>query len=335
VDQMKNLGLKDWMTAKLDWQKIEESRELGRKDFLNRCKKWSEELDKLIPKGARVVMAHTMAGGVPRAKVIMPAMNRVFKGHGVRFASSEEFWSTDLGKLCDQNFEEVTADTLSYLIEVTTPLRARLQNEGGQISYVAYGYHGTEILVEGKYHWQSYSPYLQGFAKLKLENIAKENWQKDVKISVFNAPEILTNSSSIFLGVEVPLYTLMAALKKENAEHSITKEVLADCKEKLKEGTSLEDLMKMTDTYFTSAVIQQWTKFEEWPQHNGPEQMSQMRQISDEIIALHKTNKDLMTSTLSEAVFKACGRIMLSEAAQPKTPVLWIGHDAVARALLR
>ncbi len=54
------------------------------------------ELEKMIPQGANVMFAHTMAGGVPRAKIILPVMNRVFKGHGERYASSKDFWESTL-----------------------------------------------------------------------------------------------------------------------------------------------------------------------------------------------------------------------------------------------
>ncbi len=80
---------------------------------------------------------------------------------------------------------------------------------------MAFGYHGTEILIDGRYAWQSYSPYLQGFAKVELENIARKALHEGIQASVYNAPEILTNSSSIFLGVEVALYPLLGAMKKE------------------------------------------------------------------------------------------------------------------------
>jgi hypothetical protein len=264
----------------------------------------------------------------------MPAMNRVFKGHGARYASSEEFWNTDLGKLCDASFEEVTADTLEHLLAATAELREKIKNQGGETSYVAYGYHGTEILMGGEYRWQSYSPYLQGFAKLKLEKIAQAAFKKGVKASVFNAPEILTNSSSIFLGVEVALYPLMGALRKEGPDHPATRRILQACDEKLGEGHDLNEIMKRTESYFTSGIIRRWTKYEAWPQHNGPEQMELMRTTSDFLIAIHKDQKELMTADLSEVVFKACGRIMLSEAYSPREPVWWIGHDAVARTYL-
>lgn len=334
VDQMKNLGLKDWMNASLDWQKIEESKQTGIEDFKLRCKAWAKELEKHIPDGARVVFAHTMAGGVPRAKVIMPAMNRVFKGHGARYASSEEFWTSDLGKLCDASFEEVTANTLQHLIEATAEIRKKVEAQGQSVSYVAYGYHGTEILMGDEYRWQSYSPYLQGFAKLKLEKIAQQAWSEGIKASVFNAPEILTNSSSIFLGVEVALYPLMGALRKEGADHPSTQKLLKDCDSKLKSGHDLNEIMNVTKNYFLSDIIQEWTKFEIWPQHNGPEQMEKMRTTSTFLIEIHKDEKDLMTAVLSEVVFRACGKIMLSEADIPRQPVWWIGHDAVAKAYL-
>lgn len=334
IDQMKDLGLKDWMTAKLDWSKISQSKASGITDFKKRCGQWAEQLAKQIPAGARVVFAHTMAGGVPRAKVIMPAMNRVFKGHGARFASSEEFWQTDLGRLCSESFDEVTAHTFEHLIQCTKSLRAKIEADGGDVSYVAYGYHGTEVLMRGEYQWQSYSPYLQGFAKIKLEEIAKNHWKSGVKAMVFNAPEILTNSSSIFLGVEVPLYSLMGALKKEKPDHPLTHKILNECAQKLKPEYNIDFIMKTTSDYFESDVIRKWTRFDIWPQHNGPDQMEKMRQTSDLLLETHKSEKDLMTATLSEVVFQACGKVMLAEADKPRSPVWWIGHDAVARASL-
>ena len=99
---------------------------------------------------------------------------------------------------------------------------------------MAYGYHGTEIFIAGEYHWQSYSPYLQGFAKIELENIARRATEAGVKACVFNAPEILTNSSSIFLGVEVALYPLLGAFRKEAPDHPVTVKLLAECADLLK-----------------------------------------------------------------------------------------------------
>ena len=68
---------------------------MGREDFRARLTQYLAELQKQIPDGAKVLIAHTMAGGVPRAKILMPVMNRVFKG---RDTSSKEFWEGDLGR---------------------------------------------------------------------------------------------------------------------------------------------------------------------------------------------------------------------------------------------
>jgi len=332
-DQLKGIKLSEWGTAQMDFAQVEESRKAGRDDFRKRVSQYLVELQKQIPAGANVLVAHTMAGGVPRAKIIMPVMNRVFKGHGDRYASSEEFWTGPLGRFCAQSFMDVTANSLGDLIELSAGLRDKVKSGGGHVSYVAYGYHGTEILIGGKYAWQSYAPYLQGFAKIELENIATRAFKDGVKVCVFNAPEILTNSSSIFLGVEVALYPLLGAFKKDAASHPITKKLTSDCAALLKPEHSLEEILKITDDYFRSDIILgRWTKYEQWPQHNGPEQMELMRTTSERIIDMHKDDKQLLTATLSEIVFKACGKGMLFEGMNPRQPVWWIGHDYVVKA---
>jgi len=83
--------------------------------------------------------------------------------------------------------------------------------------------------------------------------------------------------------------------------------------------------------------MKDWNKFEEfdqWPKHNGPKQMELMRTTSETLINFHKDTKNLLTSVLSEVVFKACGRIMFHEGSAPRAPVWWIGHDAVAKVAL-
>ena len=51
-------------------------------------------------------------------------------------------------------------------------IRQRIESQGGQVRYSAYGYHGTEILIGETYQWQTYSNYTQGYAKMRLERIA-------------------------------------------------------------------------------------------------------------------------------------------------------------------
>lgn len=334
VDQLRGLKLSEWNQARLDWAQVEESRRKGRESFRTRVREYMAELEKLIPPDANVLFAHTMAGGVPRAKIIMPVMNRVFKGHGERYASSREFWDGELGRFCDQSFMDVTANSLADLIELSAPLRQRASSRGKHVSYVAYGYHGTEILIDGAYAWQSYSPYLQGFAKLELERIAAQAGREGIEACVFNAPEILTNSSSIFLGVEVALYPLLGALKKEGSDAALTVELLRDCQNLLKPEHSIDEVLEITGRYFTSPITRRWTDFPAWPQHNGPEQMEQMRTTSEKILSMHKDEKQLLTARLSEIVFRACGKTMLYEAMKPRQNVCWIGHDLVAKAAL-
>lgn len=335
ADQLKGLKLSEANQAKLDWKQVEESRKKGREGFRARVREYMAELDKKIPANANVVFAHTMAGGVPRAKIILPVMNRVFKGHGERYASSQEFWESTLGKFCEMSFMDVTANSFADLIELSAPLRERVKQQGGECSYVAYGYHGTEILIGGTYNWQSYAPYLQGFAKLELEQIAIRATQKGVKACVFNAPEILTNSSSIFLGVEVALYPLLGALQKEGPNHPMSQELKTTCQSLLKPEHSLDEILTLTDNYFRSDIIKnRWTDYPAWPQHNGPEQMELMRTTSEKIIDMHKDEKQLLTARLSEIVFQACGKAMLHEAKNPGQPVWWVGHDLVAKLAL-
>lgn len=331
VDQLQGVKLSDWDKAPVDLHQVEESKIKGIQSFRKRVEAYLLELRKMIPKGANVLFAHTMAGGVPRAKIIMPAMNRVFKGYGDRFASSEEFWKTPMGQLCSQSFMEVTAMTYHHLIDLSTPLRQEIENQGQHVAYVAYGYHGTDVLCDNQYRWQSYSPYLQGFAKKHLETISEDFTQKGIKTSVYNAPEILTNSSSIFLGVEVSLYPLLGALQKEGSGHQHVQNLIKDCLERLKPGTTVESLLRYTQDYFLSDTITQWSQFDQWPQHNGAAQMAAMRKASSDLIDLHADPKELITSILSEVVFKACGQIMLNQSWNPRQPVWWLGHDIIAK----
>lgn len=334
-DQLKGLKLSEWDKAKLDFAQVEESRKKGRDSFRTRVRQWVTELQKQIPEGANILFAHTMAGGIPRAKIILPVMNRVFKGSGDRFASSRDFWEGPMGRLCDMSFMDVTANSYADLIELTAPVRERASKNGGQVSYVAFGYHGTEIYMAGGYAWQSYSPYLQGWAKCELERIATRAFKDGVRASVYNAPEILTNSSSVFLGVEVALYPLLGAFKKEGASHPVTKKLASECAALLKPEHSLDEILAITDKYFRSDIILgKWTKYDEWPQHNGPEQMELMHTTSKRILGMHKDERQLLTANLSEIVFKACGKAMIREGLKPTQPVWWIGHDYVAHASL-
>lgn len=333
AEQIKNVKMSEWASAKLDWQKTEDSRQRATSRFRKNVEAYMLELSKLIPKGANVIFAHTMAGGVPRAKILMPTMNRVFKGVGDRHQSSEQFWQSDLGQFCEKNFVDVTANTLSHLLELSQSLRERIQEDGGHVSYVAYGYHGTEVLIRGEYTWQSYAPYLQGFAKIKLEDIAESAWKNGVKTTVFNCPEILTNSSSIFVGVEVPLYPFVAALLKEGSKSPKILGSLEKLKSLLKPEFTFDELVRFTDEILTSSELRSVCHFEKWPEHNNSAQMNLLIDSAEKLIAMHKDQKNLITFILSEEIFRATGYIMFHEACAPRCPVWWLGHDVLARAL--
>lgn len=329
VDMLKDVKLSQWEDIKLDFKAIEESRANSIIRFKNQLTQYVCELEKQISPGRNFLIAHLMAGGVPRAKIIMPLMNRVFKGIDDRHLDSEKFWNSDLGHLCQLNFIEVTAQTFRHLIEATTSFRDKVKAAGGQVSYLAYGYHGTEILIAGKLQWQTYTPYLQGWAKKKLEEISESFFSQGVPSCVYNCPEILTNSSSIFQGVEVSLYPLIHSLDK--VSNSVA-DVRHHCISLLKPGKQLGDIDKIIDSYYAEAEVRALNlDFQNWPRQSTKTQMDLMLKCSDALIELHNSPKNLITNYLSEIVFKSCGRIMLNDSFNPTKPTQWIGHDAVAK----
>jgi hypothetical protein len=176
TEMLGKLTLKTWTEDTLDWAHIEQCRTVGVKRFTDSLAQVMARLDGMIPEGANVFFAHTMAGGIPKAKVFLAIANRVYKGRGERFMSSQTLLDSDLGKLILKNFDEVSANTFQHLIEASAAIRARVQAAGGEVRYSAYGYHGTEILIEGHYTWQTYTNYTQGLAKMRLERIAQAAW---------------------------------------------------------------------------------------------------------------------------------------------------------------
>jgi hypothetical protein len=330
--------LSEWEKADADFSMIEKSRLRGRERFRKSVQEYVIQLKSMIPKGANVIFCHTMAGGVPRTKIIMPVMNRVFKGTGDRHVPSSTLFQSAIGRYALMNFDEVTAETYRTLVEETQDLREEINRSGGTTRYIAYGYHGTEVLVDGKFEWQTYTPYFQGWAKMRLEKIAVDFAQKGIKTCVYNCPEILTNSSSIFLGVEVSLYPLLGALEKFMA--SATEEgrnriqtVLSDCKALLKPEHSVQQIMDFTKTYIHSDIIQNHSEFEKWPQNNSDPQMEKMLNASETLFSQHKDLKQLMTSVLSEQVFRATGHVMYHDSFSCERPVVWLGHDVLGKAL--
>jgi hypothetical protein len=104
VDQLKGLKAGDWEAFRLDWAAVERSREAGVRRFERNAAAFAAELGALVPAGANVLLLHTMAGGFPRARALMPLMTRVFRGTGEKLIPSAAFWESDLGRLWAAGF---------------------------------------------------------------------------------------------------------------------------------------------------------------------------------------------------------------------------------------
>lgn len=332
TDMLGNMTLKSWQEDKLDWKHIEKCREVGVKRFKDSVAKVMAQLDGMIPDGKNVFFAHTMAGGIPKVKVFLAIANRIYKGRGERFMSARALLDSDLGKLIMMNFDEVTANTFQHLIDASAAIRARIEKTGGQVRYTAYGYHGTEILIEGKYQWQTYTNYTQGKAKMRLESVAEKAWAQGIKATVFNCPEIRTNSSDIFAGVELSLFPLLTAMKKEGGGAWAEAQWKA-CQALLQDGISLESLLKRIEDYNKSDTMKKFRNFEAWPMDNDAELADLMIGTSDDITQMHIDRKALITDLLSALVLEGTGPLMFHEASKPAAPVLWLNHDIIAKQL--
>lgn len=332
TDLLAVLKLDNWREAKLDWAHIERCRAVGVERFKSSLAEAMQTLDGMIPDGANVFFAHTMAGGIPKTKVFLAIANRIYKGRGERFLSSRALLDSDLGKMILMNFDEVTANTFRYLIEGSRAIRERLTATGGEVRYTAYGYHGTEILIQGRYQWQTYTNYTQGYAKKRLEDHARAAWAQGVKATVFNCPEIRTNSSDIFVGVELSLFPLLNALKREEGG-AWAEAQWATCQSLLQEGITLSSLLDMIEQYNADSTIVAFRNFEAWPMDNTAELADVMVGTSEEITRLHKDRKALITDHLSALVLEGTGPLIFHEASEPHGPVLWLNHDIIAKQL--
>ena len=332
TELLSGIKLKTWQEDKLDWEKIERCREAGVRRFTTSAAQVMGEIDKLIPDGANVFFAHTMAGGIPKIKAFLAIANRIYKGRGERFMSSRALLESDLGKLILMNFDEVTANTLKYLIDASSAIRERVAKAGGEVRYTAYGYHGTEILIEDKYQWQTYTNYTQGYAKMRLESIAEAAWKDGIAATVFNCPEIRTNSSDIFVGVELSLFPLLSALKKEGGG-AWAEQQWAICQDLLGDGVSLQSLLDKIEQYNNDVTSAEFRNFEAWPMDNTPALADVMIGTSEEMTAMHKDRKALITDHLSSLVLEGAGPLMFHGASEKIAPVLWLSHDIIARQL--
>ena len=332
AEQLKKARPDDFATISFIEASVEKARAAGTARFCAHIAQLQSELIKRIPAEANILIAHSMAGGIPRARVFMPLLNRIFKGTGDKYLASETFWNSPLGQLCDTSFNEVTADTFRYLIEGTTDLRERNAAAGARVAYSAYGYHGTGILLNGKYRWQSYTPYVQGFAKMRLEEIASEATAKGIQTTVYNCPEIQTNSSALFLGVEISLYPLLSAIRLESGAQ-VADSLEVRCQGLLKEGETVATLLKRAGIYLSSPILEGIVDFSTWPQHNTREQAELMLACSAELMDMHADQKQLVCAELSRIVFLATGRLILHSSWNPPSAVLWLNHDIIGQLL--
>jgi len=331
AEQLKKAKPDDWRSIKIGADVIGKARAAGTARFRGALRQIAQQLDSMIPVNSNVLISHTMAGGIPRARVFMPLLNRVFKGTGDKFLASADFWNSDLGRLCDASFNEVSADTFRYLIEETAALRQRNSAAGRRVNYSAYGYHGTEVLVGGKFLWQSYTPYVQGWAKIRLEDIAKEASENGITAAVFNCPEILTNSSALFLGVEISLYPLLSAIRATLGDAA--EPLFERCRALLKDGETLERMLERADAYLASPVVAEMLDFASWPHHNTREQAELMLAASAELMGMHADQKQLVCAELSKVVFKSTGKLIVHGSWKPTAPAVWLPHGIIARLL--
>ena len=334
TDLLNEMTIDNWQEHKLDWDHLARCREIGTARFKAAAAEAMARIDALIPDGRNVLFLHTMAGGIPKAKVFLVLANRIYKGRGARHMKSQDLIDSDLGKMILQNFDEVSANTFAHLLEASAPIRARIEATGGQVRYAAYGYHGTRVLVDGEYRWQTYTNYTQGYAKMRLENFAREAWEKGIKATVYNCPEIRTNSSDVFAGIELSLLPLLAALKLEGGGAWVDAQwERADAL--LKDDISVDDMLARVTAYQLDPAMAPYYDFAAWPKPNSADQVEQTVGTSQDIVAMHRDAKALISDQLSQHVVTTTGQLMFADIAQPEAPVKWLDHDLVARQLIK
>lgn len=332
TDLLAGMTLESWEHDKLDWEHIERCKAVATARFTNSLSQVMAILDGMIADGRNVFFAHTMAGGIPKAKVFLVVANRIYKGTGSRHLSSQALLDSDMGKLILQNFDEVSANTFRHLIDFSAAIRERVEASGGQVRYTAYGYHGTGILIKNEYRWQTYTNYTQGYAKMRLESIAEDAWAVGVKAAVYNCPEIRTNSSDVFTGIELPLIPLLLALKKENGGRWAAEQWRA-CAELLADGFTVDDVIRQISDLQASEVMIPFYDFSAWPMPNSQAQADLTIGTSNEITRMHRDSKVMISDLLSALVVEATGQRIFGASSSPRGPVRWLNHDVVARRL--
>lgn len=332
TDFLAKMTIGSWESDKLDWDYVAQCRDIAAERFTGALTEVMGVVDGMISEGQNVFFAHTMAGGIPKAKVFLVLANRIYKGTGARHMSSQALIESDLGKLILQNFDAVSADTFGHLIDFSSAIRERVEASGGQVRYIAYGYHGTEILIDGKYRWQTYTNYTQGYAKMRLEGIAERAWVDGIKASVYNCPEIRTNSSDVFTGIELPLIPLLLALKKEGGKEWAEQQWQA-CQALLVDDVTINDIIEKISAMQASDVMIPFYNFSAWPMPNSQAQADLTIGTSHEITQMHRDSNALISDHLSKLVVEATGQLIFRSSSAPSGPIQWLNHDIVARQL--
>ncbi len=332
TELLAGMTLETWEHDRLDWDYIEKCKAVATARFANAMTQVMAILDGMIADGRNVFFAHTMAGGIPKAKVFLVVANRIYKGTGFRHLSSQALLDSDMGKLTLQNFDEVSANTFRHLIHFSAEIRERIEASGGQVRYTAYGYHGTGILIGDKYRWQTYTNYTQGYAKMRLEGIAEDAWAEGIKATVYNCPEIRTNSSDVFTGIELPLIPLLLALKKENGGRWADEQWQA-CEALLADGFTVDDVIHMISDLQASEIMIPFYDFSAWPMPNSQAQADLTIGTSNGITRMHRDSKVMISDLLSTFVVEATGQLIFDASSSPHGPVQWLNHDVVARRL--
>jgi hypothetical protein len=165
---------------------------------------------------------------------------------------------------------------------------------------------------------------------MRLEEIAARAWEKGVRATVFNCPEIQTNSSALFLGVEISLYPLLNAMEKEGGGPAADR-IRTACGSLLKHGVTVEELLTAAEAYLSDPLLEPFREFDSWPHHNTSAQAAFMLNSANAMLEMNRDPKEIVCAELSRAVFRAVGRLMFRTSWAAAAPVYWLNHDVVAR----
>ncbi|MBE8221512.1 MAG: hypothetical protein HAW60_02165 [Bdellovibrionales bacterium] len=302
VDCINKYGLKNWENFVIDDDFLLTVKKEASIKFKKQIKKFLIQVSSHIKENTKnIYFIHTMAGGIPRSKLVMAVLNRVLKGRGKRFYSSEKFYNTGLGKVSLESFKSVTAESFKNLITETKDLRSLWAKKNINVSYSAFGYRGNSILIKNQYQWTAYAPYIQGWAKLELEDIAQKAKDNNINTNVFNCPEVLTRSSQTFSGIEVFLYPFLNSLNSASSDLILKKigdlKIIQDLLNQLGYKSLKQDsfinyfnkdfsfvkLKQLTDNFFTDSSLENQLNHDLWPQHNNSKQMDLMIEATLEL----------------------------------------------------